>query len=81
MGIEILETGEAHVYRPDREWLLAVRNGLLQYEELLALAAEYEARLAVLQVASTLRETPDVARMEDLVAALQGEWLEARGEL
>jgi len=81
MGMEILETGEVHVYRPDREWLLAVRNGLLQYEELLALAAEYEARLAALQAASTLPEAPDVARVEDLVVTLQGEWLEARGEL
>lgn len=75
MGMEILETGEVHVYRPDREWLLAVRNGLLQYKELLALAAEYEARLATLQVASTLPEAPDVERVEDMVVTLQGEWL------
>ena len=78
MGMEILETGEVHVYRPDREWLLAVRNGLLQYEELLALAAKYEARLATLQATSTLPEAPDVARLEALVVALQGEWLETQ---
>lgn len=81
MGMEILATGEVHVYRPDREWLLAVRNRLVQYDELLALAAKYEARLATLQAASTLPEAPDVARVEDLVVALQGEWLGARGEL
>lgn len=56
-----------------------MRNGLLQYEELLALAAEYDARLATLQAASTLPEIPDVARVEDLVVALQGEWLGAKG--
>ncbi len=81
MGMEILETGEVHVYRPDREWLLAVRNGLLQYEELLALAAEYEARLATLQAASTLPEAPDVAMVEDLVVTLQAEWLERERKL
>ncbi len=58
-----------------------MRNGLLQYDELLALAAEYEARLTTLQVASTLPEAPDVAQVEDLVVALQAEWLKARGEL
>ncbi|MEJ5346878.1 MAG: hypothetical protein WHS83_18365 [Chloroflexus sp.] len=53
----------------------------MQYDELLALAAEYEARLTTLQVASTLPEAPDVAQVEDLVVALQAEWLKARGEL
>jgi len=27
MGAEVLETGEVHVYQPDRERLLAVRKG------------------------------------------------------
>lgn len=75
MGIEILETGEVHVYRPDRDWLLAVRDGLLTYGELLALAAEYERRLAALQAASPLPERPDGARVEELVVTLQTEWL------
>ena len=80
MGMEILETGEVHVYRPDREWLLGVRNGLLEYEELLALAAEYEARLAILQAASTLPEAPEVEQVEALVIALQEDYLWAARE-
>ena len=80
MGREILETGAVHVYRPDREWLLAVRNGLLSYEELLTLAAEYEAQLATLQAASPLPDAPDAAQVEDLVVALQEEFLWAARE-
>ena len=53
-----------HVYRPDREWLLAVRNGLLKDAELLALATEYETRLATLRATSTLPEASDVAQVE-----------------
>lgn len=80
MGMEILETGKVHVYRPDREWLLGVRNGLLEYEELLALAAEYEARLVTLQATSTLPEAPDVEQVEALVIALQEDYLWATRE-
>ena len=58
-----------------------MRNGLLQYDKLLALAAEYEARLATLQAAATLPEAPDVAQVEDLVVMLQVKWLGARGKL
>lgn len=29
MGVEILSTGQVHVYRPDRDWLLEVRHGLI----------------------------------------------------
>jgi predicted nucleotidyltransferase len=71
MGIEILETGQVHVHRPDREWLRAVREGLLSYEELLALASQYEARLGQLRETSTLPAEPDAAAAETLVVELQ----------
>ena len=32
MGAEILKSGQVHVYRPDGEWLMAVRDGLLTHE-------------------------------------------------
>ncbi|MCP4543040.1 MAG: hypothetical protein GY832_38480 [Chloroflexi bacterium] len=75
MGMEILETGEVHVYRPDQEWLRAVREGALGYEEVLALASEYEGRLAVLEKTSSLPEEPDLERAEKLVMALQERFL------
>lgn len=71
MGGEILETGQVHVYRPDREWLMAVRNGLLSYKELLELAAAYEARLGELFERSPLPAAPDAAAAEALVVELQ----------
>jgi predicted nucleotidyltransferase len=80
MGMEILESGEVHVYRPDREWLRAVREGALAYQEVLALASEYEARLAALEKMSSLPEEPDREQAEELVMALQERFLwEIRG--
>ena len=74
-GMEILETGQVHVYRPDREWLMAVRRGLLSYEELLDLAATYEARLGQLYGTSPLPEEPDADAAEALVIELQERFL------
>lgn len=75
MGSEILETGQVHVYRPDREWLMAVRDGLLSYEELLELAAAYEARLGELYERSSLPDKPDSEAAEALVVELQERFL------
>lgn len=75
MGIEILEHGEVRVYRPDREWLLAVRSGLLAYEELLATAASYEAHLQKAFEASPLPAEPNVTAAEALVVDLQERFL------
>lgn len=35
MAREILETGEVHVWRPDHEELLGIRNGSLKYDDLI----------------------------------------------
>lgn len=75
MGAEILETGQVHVYRPDREWLRAVRDGLLSYEELLETAAAYEARLEELCESSPLPDEPDFDTVEALVVELQERFL------
>ena len=75
MGIEILGTGQVIVYRPDREWLRAVHNGLLSYEELLEMAAVYKTRLEKLSQASPLPEEPDFDAAETLVIELQERFL------
>lgn len=75
MGAEILETGQVNVFRPDREWLQAVRDGLLRYEELLELATAYEARLGELYDRSPLPDEPDSEAAERLVIALQERFL------
>jgi predicted nucleotidyltransferase len=75
MGVEILETGQVHVYRPDREWLRAVRGGLLSYDELLETAADYDRRLESLYDVSPLPEDPDFEAAESLVIDLQERFL------
>jgi len=75
MGMEILETGQVHVYRPDREWLLAVRNGLLSYEALVGLAGSYETRLAGLSATSRLPVAPDVDAAEQMVVEMHDRFL------
>jgi predicted nucleotidyltransferase len=75
MGAEILETGQVHVYRSDREWLRQVRDGLLSYEEVLELASSYEDQLGELYAVSPLAEEPDSEAAEALVIELQEQFL------
>ena len=77
MGCEILETGQVKVYRPDREWLLGVRHGLLSYEEVVELAASYEARLDEFYGSSTLPKKPDFHGVERLIMEMQAQFLGA----
>ena len=78
MGEEILADGTVCVFRPDADWLLAVRHGALTYEQVLAFAAEHRARLDRLVAASPLPEAPDVAAANDLLIGLQEDYLFAR---
>jgi predicted nucleotidyltransferase len=80
MGREILSEGEVRVQRPDAEWLKRVREGLLSYEELLALAKQAEAELAELQQRSTLPDAPEVAAAEALVVELHEQFLRANAQ-
>jgi len=50
---EILETGKVNVKRPDRDELLAIRNGALSYHELVEWANAQEKELASLYTTST----------------------------
>ena len=61
--------------RPDAEWLLAVRNGVLAYDEVLTLAAEHKARLAATIACSPLPEEPDEQAADRLLIELQTEYL------
>jgi predicted nucleotidyltransferase len=75
MGREILAEGKVLVLRPDAEWLRAVRDGLLSYEELLKLAQQGEAELNEVIKTSPLPETPDFAAAENLVIELHEKYL------
>ena len=45
MGKELITTGTMNVYRPDREELLAIRNGAWEYDELIEWAEERDAEM------------------------------------
>jgi uncharacterized protein len=68
MGMEILEGKGVIVKRPDAEELVAIRNGLWKYEDLLAWAEKQETYLDELYVTSPLPKGPPVAKLDDLLS-------------
>lgn len=66
MAVEILETGEVHVHRPDRDELLAVRDGAWSYEEIEAAAEGTLERIRAAAVTSPLPDEPDEAGLTEL---------------
>lgn len=64
---EILTTGEVLVKRPDREELLAIREGALPYEKLVEWADSQETELAtVYQTTQALPKIPDERQIDAL---------------
>jgi predicted nucleotidyltransferase len=75
MGHEILATGQVIVTRPDRDELLAIRDGVLSYDALIEQAdALYEAVEAA-QATSPLPPAPDTHLLESLCVSLVEEAL------
>ncbi|MCU0656572.1 MAG: nucleotidyltransferase domain-containing protein [Polyangiaceae bacterium] len=75
---EIMETGHVQVKRPDREELLAIRNGTWTYEQLIAWAEESEKGMDELYKKSKLPHSPDRKALDALCvemveASLRGE--------
>lgn len=68
---EVLTTGKVIVKRPDRQELLAIRNGAWTYEQLIEFAEKEEERLNVLYTTSfTLPKLPDKKMLDDLCIRL-----------
>jgi uncharacterized protein len=67
MALEILERGELRVRRPNRDYLLDVRNGVFSYEELMDEATQRLDRVQVLYETTTLPDTPDKNLIERLL--------------
>jgi len=70
MGIEILETGQVHVRRPDAAELLAIRDGAWSYDELLAAVDELETRVELAAKNSRLPADPDEVSLNQLCVEL-----------
>ncbi|MBF9140371.1 nucleotidyltransferase domain-containing protein [Hymenobacter sp. BT439] len=67
MAEEIAVSGELHVRRPNREFLLAIRRGEFEYEELVAEAEKLVVRVEAAFAASALPEAPDKELAEQLL--------------
>jgi len=59
MAKEILTERKVHVYRPDREELMAIRNGEWKFEQLLEFSEKFDAELNDIYEKSDLRRQPD----------------------
>jgi len=66
MGKEILETGKVQVYRPDREELLAIRNGAWKYEQIEEYAEKMETEIVTAYETSKLPREPDRPALDEL---------------
>src|SRR5262249_39363321 len=70
MGIEILETGAVHVWRTDRDELLAIRDGQWSYAALIDYVNALESRVHLAAKHSPLPEGPDEDALNRLCARI-----------
>lgn len=71
MAKEIAEEKKINVFRSDREFLLSVKSGEFEYEELIAKAEALKAGLADLYQHSGLPESPDREGMNKLLVEMR----------
>lgn len=70
MGLEALETGDLRVRRPDAGELVAIRDGALSYEELVAAAEELQVKMRDAARVSSLPKRVDAAEVDVLLLEL-----------
>ena len=78
-GIEFLRTGSLTlpIYRPDREFLIGVRNGRITQQRAVKIADQYEETIKALTANSSLPEEPDYAAVNKfMVEAYLSHWKE-----
>lgn len=78
MAVEMTRTGEVHVLRPDREELLAIRDGAWTYETLVGRAESLLAQVEAAAPTSPLPERVDMEALNALCASLVEEVLATR---
>ncbi|GAA4047940.1 hypothetical protein GCM10022409_37850 [Hymenobacter glaciei] len=67
MAEEIAATGQLHVRRPNREFLLQIRRGEFEYEQLVADAEQLVTRVEAAFASSHLPDAPDRTAAEQLL--------------
>lgn len=66
MGEEIVSTGRVNVWRPDREELLAIRNGAWKYEEIEEFAKDMQEKIRELAKTSRLPKKPNHSFLDNI---------------
>ena len=72
IGLEIHQTGELHVRRPDAVELSAIRDGALSYDGLMKTATELQPRMERAAATSQLRVDVDYTNVDCIVFELIG---------
>ena len=78
MAEAIAREGKIQVRRPNREYLLGIKSGALDYEELLVQAEQRIAGMEALYAQSSLPETPDVDRVERILVDVRKKFYNSR---
>ena len=74
MAKEIAETGIINVKRPDRDYLLGIKNGDFEYDNLVHKAEEIKESLELLYENSKLMERPDLNKINELLINVRREY-------
>ena len=75
---EILTTGKLIVKRPDREFLLSIRNGAWTYDQLIEWSSAQEAEIMKLAETSTLPHSPDRVFLDQLCIDMVDQFMRSR---
>lgn len=78
MAIEIGREGQVNVRRPNRDFLLSIKAGELEYETLLKMAEEKQLEMEAAFDQSSLPEEPDVAFIHQLTYELRDQLYRAK---
>ncbi len=76
MAKEIATEGKINVYRKDREFLLSIKEGEYEYDELLSKAEALKNELPALFKKSNLPGAPDVERINKLLIEMRESYYE-----
>lgn len=74
MAKEIVTTGKVNVRRHDREFLLEIKKGTFQYEDLVACATTLKNELPDLFEQSNLQASPDIKSVNQLLVEIRKEF-------
>ena len=75
---EILTTGKLIVKRPDRDFLLSIRNGAWTYDQLIEWSSEQEAEIMKLAETSILPHSPDRVFLDQLCVDMVEQFMRSK---